>query len=923
MIFSSTLRDVYILGSARKYAVEQTAQAKSLAADPARGVAVFPDDLHASITVGTTPFHQAHLSVTYLSQHIPDATFIIITEQPEQYKGYASERYTVIERETFIEARAETSPELASFLNCNDKSFSPYPPHLTRAQVDAGIASRDVGLGTLRASRFTPFNATVSTQLHDQPIHIVGRQHMNRAIDGDTVAVRLLPEAEWRRPAPVLDEADASDTTLDDLPSAQPSGVVVYIDMNRTKVRYCGSIDPDTIRGDSVIFRPITPNIPSMRLLRPRSGKGAPWAGVIERRIIVQVDTWDVAAAYPRGVLVGEVGATSDDPARPPTHGQVGDVWTESEVILLEHGIRHFPLTAQDLLNCLPPEDYYTSDMFAEERARRPNLETRPICSVDPPGCVDIDDALHYMLLDDIAADPAAFNPWGQGYLGRGLAEVGVHIADVSHFVHPGSAIDAEAQLRCTSVYFAEKRIDMLPALLTTDVCSLHDGAPRLAFSALFLFDPQTGKTIAPPFFAKSVIRSVSEFSYDNAQKLMEKDDARMAADAAPAPLYRARASLRGLWSIALQLRDERRAAGALTLASSAVKFTFNECDEGANCTDYRRANRVPAGVGEYHTKDTHSLVEEFMLLANIAVARRIWQAFPGHALLRLHPPPAPTALDDLNETLSARYGVTLQTGSNLQLARSLEEVEATLREREAQTRATGRGKVFDAAQAIKHIKILVTRCMSLAMYFSSGAERVGASIVRADPDNDTVPDPMFAHYGLASEIYTHFTSPIRRYADLVVHRLLYAAVDGAALPNDHRESEKLQTMAVRMNDRKKHADDAGRDSYATIVGIMFRNAPNMTRDVPGCILSVRKNGLVVMMPDYGIQGQVKITGATYDPKDGALAWRDVKLHVFDTVTVRPRAETTKSGQIRMVVELVEPTGPEVASRRRAVDAGV
>lgn len=311
------------------------------------------------------------------------------------------------------------------------------------------------------------------------------------------------------------------------------------------------------------------------------------------------------------------------------------------------------------------------------------------VCSIDPPGCTDIDDALHVRTLPN------------------GNYEIGVHIADVTYFVKYGMPMDTEAAARGTSVYLVDKRIDMLPSLLGTNLCSLRSNVDRLAFSCIWEMNEDA--EIVDVKFTKSIIRSKFSFTYEEAQTRI--DDERMQDDVTK--------GIRVLNKFAKILRQRRMDAGALTLSSPEVRFRLENDSQD------------PVDVEMKGLKETNALVEEFMLLANISVAKTIYAKFPSSAMLRRHAPPPTNNFDQLRKTL-AEKGFTLETDSSKALADSLD-----------------RAVLPDDPYFNNLVRIMTTRCMMQAQYFCSGTE--------AESD--------FLHYGLASPIYTHFTSPIRRYA--------------------------------------------------------------------------------------------------------------------------------------------------------------
>ncbi|CAI6003897.1 unnamed protein product, partial [Closterium sp. NIES-64] len=487
-------------------------------------------------------------------------------------------------------------------------------------------------------------------------------------------------------------------------------------------------------------------------------------AQLMGKRILVAIDSWQPDSAFPSGHYV-------------KTLGDIGDRETESELLLMENDIDARPFS-QQVLACLPPLPWSVSPAdVTDPRTKREDLRHVRVFSVDPIGCRDIDDALHCVPLPN------------------GNFDVGVHIADVTNFVLPGTPLDVEASQRGTSVYLVERRIDMLPKPLTEDICSLRGGVERLAFSCIWEMTCEA--EIVSVRFTKSVIKSAAALSYVEAQARM--DDERMHDD-----LTR---DLRNLNRLAKVMRQRRIDRGALTLASPEVKFEIDT------------ETHDPLDVGMYLVREANHMIEEFMLAANVSVADKILQHFASCSLLRRHPTPSPNMFEPLLRTAEA-VGIAVDTSSSKNLADSLD-------------RAVGPDPYFN-----KLIRILTTRCMTQAVYFPSG------QLAPAE----------YQHYGLAAPIYTHFTSPIRRYADVVVHRLLAAAIGLTPLPDQTKDKTALTALTDNLNYRNRNAQMAGRASVELHTLIFFRTRPT---DAEGRIVMVRSNGLIVFVPKYGIEGPV------------------------------------------------------------------
>ncbi|CAA0838150.1 ribonuclease II family protein [Striga hermonthica] len=499
-------------------------------------------------------------------------------------------------------------------------------------------------------------------------------------------------------------------------------------------------------------------------------------------------------------------------------------------VVLIENDIDARPFSSQ-VLACLPPLPWVVS---AEDIANpiRKDLRHLRVFSVDPPGCRDIDDALHCTLLPN------------------GHFEVGVHIADVTNFVQPGTPLDDEAAQRGTSVYLVERRIDMLPKPLTEDICSLRSDIERLTFSVIWEMTPEA--EIISTRYTKAIIKSCAALSYVEAQARM--DDSRLMD-----PLT---TDLRNLNALAKIMRQKRIERGALTLASAEVKFQIDT------------ETHDPLDIGMYQIREANQMIEEFMLAANISVAKKILEHFPLTSLLRRHPSPTKEMLEPLLRTAAA-VGICLDVTSSKALADSLDH-------------AVGDDPYFN-----KLIRILATRCMTQAVYFCSG---------------DLSP-PEFSHYGLAAPLYTHFTSPIRRYADVIVHRLLAASLGISKLPDIFQERPRLTCIADNLNYRHKNAQMASRASVELHTLIYFRKRPT---DTEARILKIRSNGFIVFVPKYGIEGPVylvargekagewtideqqqKIKKINGDVSYGILQTVRIHMEVVEPYPNRPKLELT------------------------------
>ncbi|CAG8461700.1 7034_t:CDS:10, partial [Cetraspora pellucida] len=590
----------------------------------------------------------------------------------------------------YVEGMTDT-PELVDILenssNAEGDKKILYDEHLTASQINNGIKNGTLHQGTLTISMHNYLEGSILSNVNsvDTQIMILGRPCLNRAIQGDVVAVQLLPKSEWLRTptAVVVEEEEEANVTADlkedgepkeqsdeleneVFESSQPTGKVVGI-IKRNWRPYCGFISKKSVKksttstfSENVLVLPMDRRIPYI-YIRTRQAHN-----LMGQRILVSIDSW---------------------PKNSTALGAAGDKSTETEVLLLEHDVP-FQGFASQVLKDLPIEG--ESWIVTEEHlSGRADLRHLNICSIDPPGCTDIDDALHVRPLSN------------------GNYEVGVHIADVTHFVKPFTAMDEEAANRGTTVYLVNKRIDMLPELLGSNLCSLREKVDRLAFSCIWELTPDA--EIVNVNFTKSMISSKASLTYEEAQILI--DDPRKQDDLTK--------GIRILNQLAKKLHKRRIDRGAITLSSPEVRFQLDFDSQD------------PVDVEMKELRETNALVEEFMLLANISVAEKIYSKFPASSLLRRHPPPTSTKLEELSNAIKP-FNLSLEFETSKALADSLD-----------------RAMLPDDPYFNKLLRILTTRAMMQALYFCSG----------------TLQFQDFRHYGLAAEIYTHFTSPIRRYS--------------------------------------------------------------------------------------------------------------------------------------------------------------
>lgn len=724
-----------------------------------------------------------------------------------------------------------------------------YPDYLPERKARAGVKAGRYHQGTYHPSTYDITEAYVTVSLNPKEkskltqVLIKGKENQNRSIDGDIVIIELLPKSEWSVPSNlVVDQEDADRDSDDEEDTAggiakasygdrvtgtkrrepKPTGKVVAI-AQRCWRPYCGTVSESSYRGGEIaLFVPIDRNVPKIRV---RSRRVKEFIG---KRILLTIDKWDRNSMHPSGHIIREIGSSGDKEA-------------ETEVILIENGIptRKFSDAA---MACLPDETWKVTEEHVKTRW---DLRDWTICSVDPPGCTDIDDALHFRRISDDEV------------------EVGVHIADVTAFVAHDSALDKEAAERGCTVYLVDRRIEMLPSLLSGNLCSLRGGEERLAFSALIRMD--MNGNVKNVEFGRSVIKSSAALTYEAAQNRI--DGARKGLRAGKAVNDKVTEGLLGLASVALKLRERRMAAGALVLASPEVKFKISEARD--EITD----------VAMYQIRETNRMVEEFMLLANVVVAEKMLKHFPQCSMLRRHPKPSEEMFEPLiRASKSAGYDVDVSNSKRLN--ESLAEIDEKAKKRDDNYLGT-------------LLRIIATRSMTQAVYFSSGE----------------VTDPEYLHYGLAAPVYTHFTSPIRRYADVLVHRLLSACLGFASLPVRLQDSQHMNQFAESINVRHRCAQYASRASTLLHTVLLFKKEGEKKRE-PARIIRLLGNGLVVLVPRYGVEGIVHIDEEQGPVADEGGSWMQLndgrKFKLLGNVDVGIRVDSAPERMDKVIYSLME-----------------
>ncbi|MBP6924701.1 MAG: ribonuclease R, partial [Candidatus Pacebacteria bacterium] len=589
---------------------------------------------------------------------------------------------------------------------------------------------------------------------------VIERDQLNFALDGDIVEIELKKKAEGKRQEGVVIRViKASHREL--------IGTVKERSENGQLVKF---IQPDNTR---IHIRPLLPNAT---------------VNDVGMKVVVEIERWTNPLLDPLAKIT-------------ETIGRAGDHETEMQAIIRSGGFsKAFPESVQDAAHKL----YETKEqIFADalKDPKRRDIRDVTTMTIDPHDAKDFDDALSCRTLPN------------------GNIEVGIHIADVSHYVREGEPLDQEAQERATSVYLVDRVIPMLPEVLSNDLCSLRPNEDRLAFSAIFELDSDAH--IKNAWYGQTIIHSDKRFSYEEAQEVLDKQSGILLDE------------LNIMMRLGRILRRKRHANGAIAFEQPEVKFELDE--RGAPVRAYTKVRT-----------ETMLMIEDFMLLANREVATYINDLAKSKNrdmafVYRIHDLPNPDKIEELATFVHA-LGYEFETKKGMVKATALNQLM----------------KDVEGKPEENLIKTASIRSMAKAVY---STKNIG-------------------HFGLAFKYYTHFTSPIRRYPDLMAHRMLRRHLDGSHI--GEKELAKFEQMSIKSSQREMEAVSAERDSikYKQVEYLMNRIGETF-------------DGVITGVTDWGIYVQEKGSLA-----DGMVRLSSIKSDYFEHEAKKYRIKGQKTGKV-------------------------
>ncbi|KAG6902228.1 hypothetical protein C0995_002860 [Termitomyces sp. Mi166 len=715
-----------------------------------------------------------------------------------------------------------------------------FAPYLPQASLPPLLAAGKLVVGILRVNKRNRSDAYVATEVLDADIYICGSKDRNRALEGDIVAVELLDvdevwgtkkekeEKKRKKEENAAYDLKASGGRKDDKKKddveVEGQGLMLFEDEEVTddvKPQFAGHVvavvermpgqlfsgtlgllrpssaatkekqeaerrEREGDRGDEprrapierpkiVWFKPTDKRVPLIAIPTEQAPPDFVQnsEAYVNRLFVACIKRHPISSLHPFGTLVEEL-------------GPIGDIEVETSALLKDCNFPTEDFT-ENVLKCLPPLPWAIPEREFEVRK---DLRSQRIFTIDPETAKDLDDALSIEVNED------------------GTYNVGVHVADVSFFVKPNTALDRDARKRATSVYLVQRAVPMLPPALSEQLCSLVPGQDRLAFSVIFTMTKEA--RVVNKWFGKTIIKSAAKLSYQDAQSIIEGKSIDSVLVTQEHETRDIENDVCNLQTLAQKLRAARFENGTLSLES--LKLSFELDDSG-----------LPTDCGQYKRGDAHFLVEEFMLLSNISVAQQIAVNLPEQAMLRRHDTPIERRLTAFKER-AERLGVKMDTSTSGAFMKSFDSI----------TNPTAR----------RLLELLSFKATHRAKYFCAGMLDIAK----------------YSHYALNVPLYTHFTSPIRRYADILVHRQLESVLQGGEVKFT-MDRDAVAKVAQQCNIKRDSAILAQEQSAHLFLCVLISDLTQRYGPVvrQAKVVGVLDAAFDVLVPEFGIEKRVHV----------------------------------------------------------------
>lgn len=738
-----------------------------------------------------------------------------------------------------------------------------FTPYLPQATLPALLGDGQLVAGVLRVNKKNRSDAYVTTTDLNADIFICGSKDRNRALEGDLVAVELLDvdevwgqkreKEEKKKRKDMTDNRGGSMTAVNDA-TTQPESSAAEGGIRRRgslKQRPTQKKNDDVeVEGQSLLLmeedeindeqKPLYAGhivavvervagqmfSGTLGLLRPSSqatkerqeaerhsrdghGRNQPdrhqdrpkivWFKPTDKRVpliaipteqapkdfvdrhqdyankifVACIKRWPITSLHPFGTLVEQL-------------GDAGDLKVETDALLRDNNFGPDDFSDAVLKN-IGYEDWSVANDGEAALESRRDFRDEQTFTIDPNGSKELDDAIHFKTLSD------------------GHVEIGVHVADITHFVKPSSLVDREAKKRGTGVYLMNRAVNMLPSRISSEICCLSPGEERYTVSVVFKVNPDTGSVVdEDTWVGKSIVKSSGKLSYDEVDQIITgQGDAELGPDRAD--------QIKMLHSITQKLRQAR--FGDRSADIPPLRLLYQLDDEN-----------VPVEQNIFDSSPAHELIEELSHKTNAFIAQKIFAGLPDKALLRKQSPPNPRRLQTFAERMS-NIGYEIDPSTSGALQSSLFKVgDSDIR---------------------KGMETLLVKAMQRARYFI--------------PAKVAVADDSPIHYALNLPIYTHFTNPSRRYADMIVHRQLEHVLTNGAVEFTE-DIEALAKTAETCNTKKDSAQAAQEQSvHIESCRMMNRKSQEIGGDLitEGIVLCVYESAFDVLIPEYGFEKRV------------------------------------------------------------------